>query len=54
MSRAVYLWAVFVCLSRVFAYNEQTASFGTIWRIQILPSWLRMQVRASTIRSQVG
>lgn len=35
VSQAVYLWAGFVWLSRVFACSEQTTSSRTTWRIQI-------------------
>lgn len=53
MSHAVYLWAGFVWLSRVFACNELTTSSRTTWRIQILSSWLRQQVHGSMCKSQV-
>ena len=57
MSQSVYLWAVFVWLSRVFACNEQTASSRTTWRIQIL-SFILAQAAGSWFHvwepSQVG
>ena len=43
----------FVWLLRIFACSKQTAFSRTIWRIQILPSWLRQQVHGPVFRSQV-
>lgn len=57
VSHTVYLWAVFVWFSRVFACNEQTASSRTTWRTQIL-SFILAQAAGSWFHvwepSQVG